>query len=78
MTALRADVYTQLAAYGGRVLGENTDSQSGSLFKYRLGTDIGILTLSPLMPNSGIQRNSPLPDGIADMTFSVKIAETPQ
>jgi hypothetical protein len=78
MTAVKDDINDELAKYGATVLSQSGDLQSGFLFKYKLGANRGSIDLSPLTTNSGIHRNTPLPDGIADVRFSVKIAEKPE
>ena len=78
MTAVANDIDTQLARYGAVVLSKKGDLQSGFTFTYKLGTTTGTVDLSPLADSSYItHRNRPLPDGISDVTFTVKIVENP-
>jgi hypothetical protein len=75
MLALKNDVDSQLAFYGATVLSQSGDAESGFVFHYRLGANTGTLTLSPIVLNHDVQRGLPLPSGIADVTFTVKITE---
>lgn len=79
MTAVKNDIDTQLANYGAVVLTQQGDLENGFTFTYKLGTTTGRVDLSPLgeSPDSHLQRNTPLPDGIFDVMFTVKIAENP-
>jgi hypothetical protein len=78
LTAVKDDIDAQLTRYGGTLLTQSGDLQEGFVINYRIGTTTGTVDLSPLAPlapNSYFHRNSPLPDGVADVTFHVKIAE---
>jgi hypothetical protein len=76
MNALRDDVLQQLANNGAEVLSQNGNPHDGFHFDYRLNKSIGSLTILPLgtTPPSQIHRNTPLPQGMGDVT--VKIEQT--
>jgi hypothetical protein len=74
MNALSDNVYAQLVDNGALVISRNGDPRAGFQFKYRLGKSTGTVTLSPLSPNL-VHRNTPLPDGIADVTLKIAVAE---
>jgi hypothetical protein len=74
MNTLSDDIYAQLVDNGALVISRNGDPHAGFQFEYRLGKSTGTVTLSPLSPHS-TQRNTPLPDGIADVTLKIAVAE---
>lgn len=75
MNALSDDIYAQLVDNGALVIIRNGDPQAGFQFKYRLDKSTGTVTLSPLSQDSRIHSNTPLLDGIADMTLKIAVAE---
>jgi hypothetical protein len=74
MNALSDGIYAQLVDNGALVISRNGDPHVGFQFEYRLGKSTGRVTLSPLSPYS-VHRNTPLPDGIADVTLKIAVAE---
>jgi len=75
MHALYDDLYTRLVRSGASVVDHHGDPDAGYDFDYRLGNSVGTVTLLPMKPNPRIHRNTPLPEGISDMTVEVVAVE---
>jgi hypothetical protein len=75
MNALRDDASRQLANSGAEVLSQGGDPRDGFHFDYKLGRSSGSLTISPLKPNAGVQRNHSLPKGMEDVTVRIEQTE---
>jgi hypothetical protein len=75
MNALNDDILAQLTADGVSVFSHSGDSRSGFHYSYRIGQTTGTVSLSPLRASVGIHRNTPLPEGIEDTTFTITVVE---
>jgi hypothetical protein len=75
MAAMGDDISVQLIQDGATILSRSGSASSGFHFTYRLGKSVGSATVFPLKMNGFVTRNSPLPEGIQDMTATVAISE---
>jgi len=75
MNALMEDVSAQLLHDGAQILSRSGDPRSGFHFDYKLGKSIGTVTISPLAITPLLHRRTPLPEGVADVTADIEIAE---
>jgi hypothetical protein len=75
MRALNNDILAQLTANGVSVVSHSGDPQSGFQYSYQIGRTTGTVSLSPVRPSANVHRNTPLPDGIEDTTFTITIVE---
>lgn len=75
-SALEDDVVAQLRQHGATILRLRRDADRKLRVAYRLGNDVGIVSVSPVRVAESVRRNMSLPDGLEDMTTSVTIEET--
>jgi len=75
MAALSDDILAQLVHNGATVIDHHGDPQQGYHFDYRLAKSAGTISLFPIGPDPRVHRNTPLPDGISDMTVKIEVTE---
>jgi len=75
MNALNNDINAQLARYGAVVISRRGAPDEGFYFEYRLGKSVGAITVFPVRPDSSVHRNTPLRDGISDMSVRIEVTE---
>lgn len=77
MDALRDDVAGMLHVNHAQILSQGGDERRGFQFEYKLGKNMGTVTISPLeiTPSSRVRRATPLPEGFIEATVKVDVAE---
>ena len=73
--SLADDLSTQLTADGAQILSRTGEPGSVVVVEYKLDRSLGTVTLSPLVPDKGVRRNTPLPEGMADVIARVAITD---
>ncbi len=75
MDALRQDAYDQLVSNGAQILSQSGDSRTGFHFDYKTEHVLGSLTIFPLAASNRVQRATPLPRGLGDVSSRIEQTE---
>ena len=67
--------WRQLSRNGAQILCRSGDARGGFHYDYRIGKNLGRVTISPVSLNSAVQRAMPLPKGTVDVATKVELAE---